>query len=382
MRFAVNPKELRYRDFVEKGYVIAGSPATVRQRLEEEVVKGLRVGNLMVLLQIGSMPHELTLQNMDLFAREVLPSLRPALGGRGLGQPLVAREAPQARPQPARRWRRGVRGLNGTQGTEHAVAVWQNQVRMRVLSKGSGPALVFFHGPWGLHWDPFLDALSQHFTVHAPEHPGTSPGAPDDIYHLDGLWDLILCYDELLEAMGLENAAFVGHSFGAMVACEMAAAYPRRVGPPGAHRSHRPLARRRPRPQLDDAEPRRSSPRHIFRDPASAGARRMFAEPEDEEARVMAQVGLTWAMGATGKFIWPIPDKGLKKRIHRVKAPTLLIWGADDRIVPPVYAEEFRRQIAGARVETVKGAGHAPHLEQPGAVAGLVRDFVRPCLGD
>ena len=71
-----DPKTLRYRDFVEKGYVIAGSPATVRQRLEEEVVKGLRVGNLMVLLQIGSMPHELTLQNMDLFAREVLPSLR------------------------------------------------------------------------------------------------------------------------------------------------------------------------------------------------------------------------------------------------------------------------------------------------------------------
>src|SRR6266702_2903021 len=73
MRRPENPKELRYRDFVEKGYVIAGSPATVRQRLEEEVVKGLRVGNLMVLLQIGSMPHELTLQNMDLFSREVLP---------------------------------------------------------------------------------------------------------------------------------------------------------------------------------------------------------------------------------------------------------------------------------------------------------------------
>jgi hypothetical protein len=76
MRYAVNTKELRYRDFVEKGYVIAGSPATVRDRLKEEVIKSLRVGNLMVLLQIGSMPHELTLQNMDLFAREVLPSLR------------------------------------------------------------------------------------------------------------------------------------------------------------------------------------------------------------------------------------------------------------------------------------------------------------------
>src|SRR3989449_3768991 len=76
VRRAEDTKSLRYRDFVEKGYVIAGSAATVRDRMHEEVVKGLRVGNLMVLLQIGSMPHELTLENMDRFAREVLPSLR------------------------------------------------------------------------------------------------------------------------------------------------------------------------------------------------------------------------------------------------------------------------------------------------------------------
>ena len=76
VRRAENPKTLRYRDFVERGYVIAGSPATVRDRLKEEVIDGLRVGNLMVLLQIGSMPHELALENIDRFAREVLPHLR------------------------------------------------------------------------------------------------------------------------------------------------------------------------------------------------------------------------------------------------------------------------------------------------------------------
>jgi len=265
--------------------------------------------------------------------------------------------------------------LNGLRS--QVVPVWQNRVRMRVLSKGNGPALVFFHGPWGLHWDPFLDALAQHFTVHAPEHPGTTPGAPDDIYHLDGLWDLILCYDELLEQLGLENAAFVGHSFGAMVACEVAAAYPRRAGrlalidPIGLWREDAPV---RNWMLLNSQELAGA----IFRDPASAGARRMFAPADDEETRVAAQIGLTWAMGTTGKFIWPIPDKGLKKRIHRVKAPTLLIWGAEDRLVPPVYAEEFRRQIAGARVETVKEAGHAPHLEQPAAVSEMVRNFLRP----
>src|SRR5438093_10921269 len=77
VRLCDMPKELSYRDFVNKGYGTAGSPATVRDRLREEVVNGLHVGNLMVLLQIGSMPHELALENIDLFARAVLPELRP-----------------------------------------------------------------------------------------------------------------------------------------------------------------------------------------------------------------------------------------------------------------------------------------------------------------
>src|SRR5688572_19643892 len=112
---------------------------------------------------------------------------------------------------------------------ERAVAVWQDKIRVRVLSKGEGPPLVFFHGPWGLAWDPFLEHLAQGFTVHAPEHPRTTPDAPDDIYHLDGLWDLVVCYEEMLDALGLEQTVLVGHSFGGMMACELAAASPRRV---------------------------------------------------------------------------------------------------------------------------------------------------------
>ena len=67
--------EWKYGDFVDNQLVIGGSPASVRDQLTEAIEK-LRVGNLMVLLQIGSMPHELTLKNIDLFSREVLPHLR------------------------------------------------------------------------------------------------------------------------------------------------------------------------------------------------------------------------------------------------------------------------------------------------------------------
>ena len=259
--------------------------------------------------------------------------------------------------------------------SQRTIAVWDGKVRIRVQSQGSGPALLFFHGPWGLTWDPFLDELTKSFTVLAPEHPGTAPETPDDIYQLDGLWDLVLCYDELLTALGVESAALVGHSFGGMLACELAAAYPARV---------RRLALIAPLGFWRDADrvvnwmtldPARL-PEYVFRDPKGEAARRMFGTGADPEAAMEARVRLAWGMGATGKFIWPIPDKGLKKRIHRVTAPTLLVWGKEDRLVPPVYADEFTRRLRDARVQTVEGAGHVPHLEQPGAVARMVGEFV------
>jgi len=257
---------------------------------------------------------------------------------------------------------------------EQTVRVWQDKVRLRVLSDGTGPSLVFFHGPWGVTWDPFLADLAKSFTVYVPEHPGTAPGTQDDIYHLDGLWDLVLCYDEMFRALKLDEAVLVGHSFGGMVACEMAAAYPRRarrlalIDPIGFWRDTDKVIHWM---TVNPAE----LPSWVFRDPTSEAAKQMFGPSEPPEAAAQARVRLTWAMGATGKFTWPIPDKGLKKRIHRVSAPTLLVWGKEDRLVPPVYADEFAKRIAGARVQTVEGAAHAPHLEQPERVARMIREL-------
>jgi pimeloyl-ACP methyl ester carboxylesterase len=258
---------------------------------------------------------------------------------------------------------------------EQTVAVWQNRIHFRVLSAGRGPALVFFHGPWGLTWDPFLDELARTFTVYAPEHPGTTPGSPDDVYHLDGLWDLVLCYDELLTGLGLHEVALVGHSFGGMVACELAAAYPGRarrlvlIDPLGFWRDAERVVNWM---ILNPGD----LPGYVFRDPDREAARRMLGLSEPPEAAAAARVRLMWAMGATGKFIWPIPDKGLKKRIHRVTAPTLVVWGKDDRLVPPIYGDEFVRRIPGARLQMVGGAGHVPQVDEPETVARMVREFV------
>ena len=253
--------------------------------------------------------------------------------------------------------------------------VWQGRVPFHVRVRGEGPALVYFHGPWGLEWGPFLDSLAARFTVYAPEHPGTSDGEPDAVRHVDGLWDLVLCYDELLDGLGLSDVVLAGHSFGAMMACEVAAHRAARVrrlvliDPIGLWRDDAPVSNWM---LLSPQE----MPGHVFADTAGPAARAMFSVPDDPEQGALARTRLTWAMGSTGKFIWPIPDKGLAKRMHRITAPALLVWGEGDRLVPRVYAEEFARRLPKAAIEVVAGAGHAPHLEQPEATSKVVARFL------
>jgi pimeloyl-ACP methyl ester carboxylesterase len=257
---------------------------------------------------------------------------------------------------------------------QRTLTVWQGQVPFRVHVAGSGPAVMFLHGPWGLKWRSFLDALTGRFTVYAPEHPGTTPGDPDAIRHIDSLWDLVLCYDEMLDRLGLSEVMLIGHSFGGMVACEIAAARPSRIrrmaliDPIGLWKDDAPVTNW----MLLSAQ---DLPRYVFRDVNGPAAKALFAIPDDLEDGALARTNLTWAMGSTGKFIWPIPDKGLRKRIHRIEAHTLLIWGAEDRLVPFVYAEEFSRRLPKTRIEVVKEAGHAPHMEHPESVAALVEAF-------
>jgi pimeloyl-ACP methyl ester carboxylesterase len=258
---------------------------------------------------------------------------------------------------------------------DQTVRVWRDEVETRVKVAGSGPPVVFFHGAYGLQWDPFLEALSQSHTVYAPEHPGTTPGLPDAIKPLHELWDLVLFYYELFDDLGLESPAVVGHSFGGMVAAEVAATNPERVSklvlidPIGLWLDEAPVRNWMALPMSD-------LPKHLFADQDHPLARMLSAAAQQSEGNADTIIQIMWSLACTGKFVWPIPDRGLKKRVHRIKAPTLLVWGKQDGIAPPVYAQEFAGRIKGARVEMIDNAGHLPHLEQFGTVSGLVNEFL------
>ncbi len=254
--------------------------------------------------------------------------------------------------------------------------LWQDRISTDVEISGSGPPLVYLHGPWGLKPDrDFLVQLAKTHTVYAPRFPGTTPGDPDAVHRLDTWLDLMVYHGELLDALKLDAPIFVGHSFGGLVAAEYAAAAPRSVGrlllinPVGLWRDDHPVKNWM---VLSDRERKLS----LFADPDGEGAKRFFAVPSDNEARVDTLAQFIWSQACTGKFVWPVPDRGLKNRIHRIKASTLIVWGKADRISDEAYAQEFANGIAGAKVVMIEQAGHLPHIEQPEATIKAVQEFV------
>lgn len=255
------------------------------------------------------------------------------------------------------------------------IALRQCGVEAKVKIAGTGRPLVYLHTASGPVPDPFVDALTEHFTVYAPDHPGTGATARESIYAVETLWDLVLIYDELLSALGLDDVLLMGASFGGMMACEIAAHRPERIAkvvlldPIGLWRDDRPVT---PYMMLAPHELVAT----LFRDPGSQLAQQLFALPSDPKAAATIIADSIWALGCTGKFVWPIPDKGLDRRLHRITAETLIVWGAEDRMISADYAGEFAARIDRSSVQIIPEAGHLPQWEQMQQVKDLVLEFL------
>jgi pimeloyl-ACP methyl ester carboxylesterase len=260
---------------------------------------------------------------------------------------------------------------------EKVVEVWNGELAIRFQVAGSGPPLVYLHPAMGMGpLDPFLIDLAERYTIYAPEIPGTTPGDPHSIHKVDSLWDLVLIYEEAIRGLGLaEPPLLIGQSFGGMVAAELAAHFPGigskliLLAPLGLWREDAPVT------DFMSARPEQL-PAILFADPAGPAAVATFTMPPDPEMAIAIQSGMVWAMGCTGKFLWPIPDRGLRKRLHRITMPTLIVWGEKDNLVPSVYAEEFGDAIADSTVAIVPGSGHIPQVEATAATLALVGDFL------
>jgi pimeloyl-ACP methyl ester carboxylesterase len=242
----------------------------------------------------------------------------------------------------------------------------------RVWSKGHGPKLGFLAGLGGLpRWLPFLDVLARTRTVIAPSLPGY-PGATGHTV-LDTHLDWLLAVRQLLDKAGLAGADLVGASVGGSFAAEMAAIFPSHVGK---------LVLIAPFGLFDEAEPA-ADPWAQRKDVlpglmCADGAKwqEMVAAPEGANS-IEWPIEMNRAAEAAARAFWPLGNTKLEKRLGLIAAPTLVLWGERDALLPPSYAKRFSGAINGAtRVEMVAGAGHLAYLDQPDAVARAVLDHV------
>ena len=365
-------KTATYSEIVDSQVAIVGSPATVADQIEA-FVREFRIGNLLVMLQNGSMPRDLTEKNISLFAEEVLPRLRPIWDAEGWenhwwprakGADGAAGAAPARRPEG----RRDGGGSAPAAVRDETVEVWDNRLRLHVKVAGDGPPLLFFHPLPGLAWQPLLDRLARRHTVYAPEHPGTSPGDPQAIREVQTYWELLLIYEELIRQAraGLERPAALGQSFGGMVAADLAAQFPRLfsalvlLSPLGLWRDDAPI----PLMEMVSGPPA-DVPQYLYAHPEQRGgagragaARRSGAAREGDRAGHLER-RLHHEVRLADRRPRPRPPAA------PVQVPTLIVWGREDALVPVGYAKEFGSRIAGSRVEVIDDCGHVVQADQP-----------------
>lgn len=244
---------------------------------------------------------------------------------------------------------------------------------MEVL--GGGEPLFFLHGAAGLlGGESFLEELARDFKVIAPHLPGFGESTGGE--QIDDVIDAALFYHELMDAMGIESAYLVGHSMGGMIAAEVAAL--------DVHRARKLVLASSGGLWLDDhptadvfAAELYDLPALLFHDPKSPIAQAITAIPSDTQALTAMYLERTKRFAMASKFLWPIPDRGLRKRLYRLAAPTLALWGESDRVIPPVYAKEFARLIPNCRERIIKQAGHMLMYERQAEFCQALREFFK-----
>lgn len=240
---------------------------------------------------------------------------------------------------------------------------------------GSGEPLLFIHGAGGLTgMEGFLEELGQDFKVYAPHLPGYGESGPPEA--IDDVIDAALFYHQLMDELGIHSAHIVGHSMGGMLAAEVAALDVHRakklvlVGAAGFWLDDYPI------PDIFAAQLFELADL-LFYDPKSPLAQAATAIPTDLEALGVMYLERTKRFSMASKFLWPLPDRGLTKRAYRIAAPTLLIWGEADKVVPPQYMKEFAKHIRNTRELVIKKAGHMVMYEQQAEFCKAVRGFCK-----
>jgi len=248
-------------------------------------------------------------------------------------------------------------------------------VHVRVFEAGSGSPLVFMHGAGGLFAEnPFLDKLAERYHVFAPEFPAYGESTDEEL--LEDMLDFALHGWDVIATLGLMKPHIVGHSMGGMIAAEMACLAPNDlaklvlVAPAGLWIPEHPI------PDIFSFLPHEFA-QYLFYDRAQGEALLTGGlDLSNPDALKEFYIANSKRMSMAGKILFPIPNRRLSKRLYRLTAPTLLIWGQSDQLIPPLYADYWKKAIPQAELVTIDKAGHMPPYEQSEAFVTAVMKFL------
>jgi pimeloyl-ACP methyl ester carboxylesterase len=246
-----------------------------------------------------------------------------------------------------------------------------NGLRVETIERGEGRPLLFLHPGIGIDAKaPVLDALAAKARLIAPSHPGfgTSELAPS----MTTVEDLSYFYLDLMDALDLRDAIVVGVGFGAWIAAATAVKSTARmsrlvlanaIGIKVGNRETRDIVDIFALLEPDFNKLAYVDPTLGLRDYKSLPDAEVIATARNRES--------------LARFAWQpyMHDPKLKSRLHRIRIPTLVLWGKRDGILNEGYGRAFAAAIPGARFEPVDQAGHFPHLEQPQLFADRVFAF-------
>src|SRR5262245_49498990 len=238
-------------------------------------------------------------------------------------------------------------------------------VKTAVFTAGRGEPLVFFHGAGTVDGFDFAEPWPDRFRVIAPYHPGFGESGDDPSF--TDLHDYVMHYLELFDQLKLETLNLVGLSLGGYLAAKFASEHGHRV---------KKLALIAPAGIIDPQHPTLD----ILMVPGDQIPPLLTSDFEVIKRRLPEKPDLDFIgdryreSGTVARLLWEHPaDPKFMRYLHRIKMPTLIVWGDEDKIIPVQQSELWRKHVPHAEVSIFKGAGHLVHLEQPEALVTIAK---------
>ena len=255
----------------------------------------------------------------------------------------------------------------------HEAFVTVGGAQIRLLKGGSGAPLLVLHGTEGsLGWRRYAQALADHFTVYLPSHPGFD-GSERPVW-LQSIFDLVCFYTWFLETQGLE-----GMSRHRVCPGRLARRRNGRDHPPclqqnaarrcGGHQTAGGGDYRSVHP-----EPGADSRLDVLRRAQVPEYDQLYGHDPSPDEREQAVQNREMAVRLTWKPY--MHDPRLPHLLARVTAPTRIVWGRQDKIIPVECGTLYQQAIPGADLVVLEQCGHAPHLEKPDAFVRVARQFL------